>query len=346
MSDKSGARHEGPLPLLRVVGHPVFQELFNGFEGAVLRDGDLATRCSLILKHKGFQEILHLQRGLSGDSPISPHFVKERWARSKVRHLVQVPEVIRVGRFSIPTDPLRESLHYSFLLESSLLYIPGSSHWGQSTSRIELLTSLGQIARKISEVPVRGFGDKFDGESFFYPNWHRFLDGLVLNSGLSELCSTRIVTPRLAGIILDRVEGLALATPPARLYHGALVSGFSNILLTSDLQVAGVIEWGGAGGGPAGVMEMAHTLLSLGIGVRHPRQVRDEFEYFLQGFGSSYADYRLRYQPLTEGIILLLALTSLTDHFKAGGGSLGEQGNELLSLIIDLLGTGPEAFLG
>jgi len=346
MSDESGARYEGPLPLLKVVGHPVFQELFDGFEGAVLREGDLASQCSLILRHKGFQEILHLERGTHADSPISPRFIKEQWARGKVKHVIPGPPVTRVGKFSVPPSDHAESLHYSFLLESSPLYISGSCHWGQSASRIEILTSLGQLAKKISEVPVQGFGDKFDGNSFFYSTWQRFLDGMVLTSGLSELCSTKVLTPRLAGLILDRVDGLALVPAAPRLYHGALVNGFSNILLTSDLQVAGVIEWGVAGGGPAGAMEMAHSLMSLGIGVRQRRQVREEFECFLRGFGISYDDYRISYQHLTEGVILLLALTSLTDHFKAGGGTLGEQGRELISLIIDLLGTGPEAFLG
>lgn len=327
---KGAALHE-------VIAHPVFNELFEGIERATLREGELSSSCILLIEREGVQELLHLERKICDDDVVAPRFVKEWWTRRKVIHAVPVPLISQLGTFSIPACTSRSTLHYSFLLETCTP-VASPVKVGRE-ARLRLLIELGRVARRIGEIRVDGFGDKFDGHSFFYPTWERFLSSLVSNSGLRELCSMKVVSARVAELILDRVDGISSAVTTPYLYHGALAVEAPAVSSTSKGEIESITDWGLSGGGPRYALEMSRVLLSLGLGVRHSKVVRKEFSRFLTGFGVSSDEYCTTYQYLTEGLAILHALSALTDTFKEQGGVLNEADKEILSAVMDLLGT-------
>lgn len=198
-------------------------------------------------------------------------FNKEQWC-AKMAHAGGVPvaQVLNIGT----------SNGYAYML---LEFIMGKNG-GEIVSTPELWQTLGKYLRLIHEVPVAGFGEKLDDiTSGNVEQWKQYLGynitSLTEEDVLIKMGVLNISTSQKLSVLF---KSLGTKNFTFGLNHGDY--SLANIII-DEHAIPHVIDWGCA---------EAHVVPHHDLGVILDESLKDdsdEFAAFLDGYGTSMADY-------------------------------------------------------
>jgi aminoglycoside phosphotransferase (APT) family kinase protein len=242
-----------------------------------------------------------------GDNDGWAPYHKEEWILSQLSSNVPAPKTIGNGIGYVATQD--ELKRYAYVLQE---YIEGISAESikDELSDTDFRRELGVLARRIHQIPCKGFGANFDRQKqqFTFESWADYVEAEIQGIPRAALIGAGVVSEREYRTIAMRIERLKMLPVSPRLYHADFVENWSNILISERHQIAAVIDWELAGSGPAFQMEAAALLYMMIRDGRSKSERRRLFSAYLEGYGCSHAEYAERYAYDVETLILLQAL--------------------------------------
>jgi aminoglycoside phosphotransferase (APT) family kinase protein len=247
-----------------------------------------------------------------------PHLEKERFVLEQLRDFDFTAKLVEpgTGRCTVHI-PGRGLVDYAFMLQTRLPW-PNAKQRESTLVRSRYLWQLGEIARSIQQIPMKGFGNDFSERerSFACKTNQEMIRAYVKTIEESPIDFS------MKRWLAARVETLLKLSPEPRLAHRDLLGNLGNVLVDDSGTVRGVIDWEFASSGLAFHAELASFLFVLYRDGVSPEQIRMDRSAFLSGYGISEKDYQEHYERDVESIVMihsLMALIKFDALVKKGG---------------------------
>lgn len=217
-----------------------------------------------------------------------PRFKKEQWCVQQAEQAgVKGAKVLDVG-----SDD-----KHAYMLMS---YIEGKRADQPEVDTHNVWRVVGEYAKKIHTVPIKGFGEKLDDiTAGDMQKWHDYLDYNLSSLGEQDvLIEKGIITAEQSTLLHKHFTELAKLDVRLGLSHGDL--SLDNIIVDSN-DTVNLIDWGSAEG---------HLVPHYDLGVILDHSLSDDSEEFaqvLEGYGLSKVEYSAINDQITSLMLLVAA---------------------------------------
>lgn len=243
---------------------------------------------------------------------------KERWCQEAQLKIVPVPKIPRNGigyvMLTLPSTP--KPVEFAFIIQE---YIDGctANTIAELGSSPAFFRKLGEIASQINNTKTLGYGESFEAHS------NTFKETLLANFFEREYVELEhsIRTwfqhrPELFLCIKQRILSLGQYSHESHLAHRDFLSNWGNVIVNSDKEIIGVIDWEFAFSGPAFYLEMASLVFTM---VRDGATVSErekKINWILEGYGISKRNYNKLYRDAINNFALWHALRTIQKYVE------------------------------
>jgi aminoglycoside phosphotransferase (APT) family kinase protein len=252
------------------------------------------------------------------DSLSVPKFEKERYVLGRLSASLLAPRVPEHGSGIIHlTIPGRGVVTFGYLFQTQLSSRACHGDHGER-HRHEIFSQLGRIARDIHSTQLEGFGSDFDENlgRFRFGSYHDVIDAMITRVDCSP------VDRSFKRWLIARLKGLEYHDPAPTLFHQDLLANWGNVLLDSNQQIGGIVDWEFAGSGLAFHNELAAFLyVHTRDGIPLDRTEHDLLS-ILDGYGIPHSSYVAYYEQDVQTLVLVHAVTAVQklDSLMQSGG--------------------------
>jgi aminoglycoside phosphotransferase (APT) family kinase protein len=197
-------------------------------------------------------------------------------------------------------------LHMDFIQENPFVILPfiEGVNGDEAPEQAALLwKTLGEYARKIHAIPVKGYGEGMEAPGIFNGSWQKFLDyNISALDPNDKLLKLGVITSAQSQSLKQIFESISKRTFVFGLIHFDLSP--NNTIITKEGSVY-LLDWGSAEVNVVPHMDLEEILDSS------LQDNSDSFELFLQGYGLSRSEYK-NIKPEVD----MLSLLAKTDKLR------------------------------
>ncbi len=263
--------------------------------------------------------IIRVRFSDSSDLTDTP-FHKEAYLLELIQDTIPAPRLPKNPLGSFWIEELGKHAHFFIQL-----HIEGSHPdklWRGDVRR-ELFESLGEHAKKIHSFRLSGYGNIFlAGKNQFSCNQWKDVIAQHLNELSSLTKSHEFKEQReLIGHSLKLLKTAGEWKGEPTLYHHDFAYNWANVLIDQNNTITGIIDWETAGAGPSLALEASSLLYcSIRDGLS-ARQILEDFDSFLTGYGESFSTCIEKHINEIHGLLALEGLRALHKYLtrKANG---------------------------
>ncbi len=205
-------------------------------------------------------------------------FQKETWcAEEALRVGVLTPRILHAGI----------AQEHPYMISSFIEGINGD----ESSDKVGIIWGkLGEYARKIHAIPVKGYGESMVSPGVFSGNWREFLSYNILSlNSEDKLLGLRVITSSQSQKLRDIFKNIKFTNFVFGLAHYDL--SLNNTIITDDENVY-LLDWGAAEVNAVPHIDIEEILESS------LQDDSNEFELFLRGYDLAKIDYKKSSQKL------------------------------------------------